>query len=258
MTALLMPSVKPRAGHSLWAAMLLFMLAMLSGCSQQELYANQSEQQANEMIAVLHERGIDAGKQAGEENTWTVLVDQGDFSKAVDLLRARGLPRETFESTGTLFKPSGMSDTPLAQRARLIYAQEQDLNRMISQFDGVVSAQVKLAMPDPGPLSQQSRPSSASVLVKHRTGFDLRSKTAAIKSLVANGVEGLDYENVSVVVEPAQQLPLNKASNDSISFSALGKILLSLAALGLLFFAVRALLRRRRRATITIEDGPAR
>jgi type III secretion protein J len=247
MAAYNMPNRHSRMLNAVLLVCAVFLVVLLGGCSQQALYADQSEQQANEMVAVLSEGHIEAGKEAGEEGLWTVTVSQGDFAKAVDLLRARGLPREKFESTGTLFKPSGMSDTPLAQRARLIYAQEQELNNMISQFDGVVSAQVKLAMPAPDPLSQESKPTSASVLVKHRTGFDLRSKTAAIKSLVANGVEGLAYDNVSVVVEPAQQLPLVKAQDDSIRFATLAKIAAGIGALLLLLFALRAISRKRRR-----------
>jgi type III secretion protein J len=84
-------------------------------------------------------------------------------------------------------------------------------------------------------------------LVKHRTGFDLRSKSAAIKSLVANGVQGLSYDNVSVVIEPAQQLPLTKADDGNINIATLGKILAGLAAVALLFFAARSTVRRKRR-----------
>lgn len=247
-----------QAGSGALLCLMVLLALLLSGCSRQNLYANQSEQHANEMIAVLSESNIEAAKEAGEENSWTVTVSQSDFAKAVEILRSRGLPREQFESTGTLFKPSGMSDTPLAQRARLIYAQEQELNRMISQFDGVVSAQVKLAMPEPDPLSQQAKPTSASVLVKHRTGFDLRAKTAAIKSLVANGVEGLSYDNVSVVIEPAQQIPVSRQADDSISFATLARIIAGLLALLLIGVAFRALIRKRARnkgAVSTLPEG---
>jgi type III secretion protein J len=238
-----------------FVVLMVALLLLLAGCSAQDLYADQSEEAANEMIAVLAEGGIEADKQPGKEGTWTVSVSQGDFAKSVDLLRARGLPRATFESAGTLFKPSGMSDTPLAQRARLIFAQEQELNRMISQFDGVVSAQVKLAMPEPDQLSQEVKPTSASVLVKHRTGFDLQSKSAAIKSLVANGVEGLAYDNVSVVIEPAQQLPLAKADRSSVSIAALVRILAGILALAVLFIALRTMQKRKRRKANGIVPG---
>jgi type III secretion protein J len=249
MTGIVIPSHRGWATH-FFVALLLAFAVVLSGCSAQELYANQSEEQANEMIAVLSEGGIESGKQAADEGKWTVTVSQGDFAKAVELLRARGLPRASYESTGTLFATKGIGDTPLAQRARLIYAQEQELNRMLSQFDGVVTAQVKLAMPAPDQLSGEVKPTSASVLVKHRTGFDLRSKMAAIKSLVANGVEGLSYDNVSVVIEPAQQLPMTKKSDDSINVATLFKILAGLGAVGIFLLAMRVMLKRKRRKSV--------
>lgn len=257
MTATIYPVRKDR-GLFFMALLLLALVLALGGCSQQDLYANQSEEQANEMIAVLSEGGITAGKQAGEEGTWNVTVDQGDFAKGVELLRARGLPREKFASAGELFKPTSLGDTTVAQHARLIFSQEQELNRMISQFDGVVSAQVKLAMPQPNSLGEKTQPTSASVLVKHRTGFDLRSKSAAIKSLVANGVEGLSYDNVSVVIEPAQQLPIAKADSGTINVSTLVKALAAMVALALLFFSFRAFMRRKRRArTEIVAEGSA-
>jgi type III secretion protein J len=242
--------------YALWVALLLCLM-MLAGCGKQNLYANQSEQHANEMIAVLGENGIEADKEAGEEGTYSVNVTQGDFAKAVELLRARGLPREQFESLGTIFKPGGLNETPLAQRARLVYGLQQELSQTISEIDGVVSARVQLAMPQPDPLSQDIKPSSASVLVKYRTGFDLRSQTGAIKSLVANGVEGLTYEKVSVVMVPAQALPQNKNAADSVSFGTLGRILLGLAAAALLLFAVRAIARSRRRGRTAGAAVPA-
>lgn len=237
--------------------LLALCLALLAGCSSQNLYANQSEQHANEMIAVLGENGIEASKEPGEEGMYNVNVPQSDFAKAVDLLRARGLPREQFESLGTIFKPGGLNETPLAQRARLVYGLQQELSETINEIDGVVTARVQLAMPQPDPLSQDIKPSSASVLVKYRTGFDLRSQTSAIKALVANGVEGLTYEKVSVVMVPAQALPQAKVANDSISFGTLGQIILGLGALGLLLVALRALAkaRRRQRATNSIVPG---
>lgn len=237
----------------MWFAVLIGLLLVLTGCSKQNLYANQSEQHANEMIAVLGENGIQADKEAGEEGTYNVNVSQADFAKSVELLRARGLPREQFESLGTIFKPGGLNETPLAQRARLVYGLQQELSQTINEIDGVVTARVQLAMPQPDPLSQDIRPSSASVLVKYRTGFDLRSQTSAIKALVANGVEGLSYDNVSVVMVPAQALPQPKRDNDSISFATLGQILLGIIALFVIFFAGRALLHSRRKQRTTTE-----
>ncbi len=234
-------------------AVLLLLLVLLAGCSKQNLYANQSEQHANEMIAVLGENGIEAAKSEGEEGTYNIDVSQSDFAKAIEILRSRGLPREQFESLGTIFKPGGLNETPLAQRARLTYGLQQELNQTINEIDGVVNARVQLAMPTPNALGQEAKPSSASVLVKYRTGFDLRSQTSAIKALVANGVEGLNYDDVSVVMVPAQALPQPKDAGDSISLATLGKIVLGLFALFILMFAGRALMRSRRKRPTAVD-----
>lgn len=244
---------KLNQGHQIWLVVLVVFCLLVAGCGKQNLYANQSEEHANEMIAVLGENGIVAAKEAGEEGTYNVNVAQSDFAKAVELLRSRGLPREQFESLGTIFKPGGLNETPLAQRARLVFGLQQELSQTINEIDGVVTARVQLAMPQPDPLSQEIRPSSASVLVKYRTGFDLRSQTSAIKALVANGVEGLNYDNVSVVMVPAQALPQPKVAGDSISFATLGKILLAMIAFGVLMVAGRALLRSRKKQPATTE-----
>jgi type III secretion protein J len=244
--------------------LLLFMALsalFLAGCSKPDLYSKLSEEHANEMIAVLSEAGISAEKKAAAENEWAVSVSQSDFANAVDVLRARGLPREKYESVGTLFKGEGLTTSALESRARFLFGKQEELRETISKFDGVVEARVQLAVPEGNDLAGTAPPPSASVLVKHRTGFDLRSKKAEIQTLVANGVDGLSFDRVSVVIVPAQSLPVTKAPSSGISFDGIGRILLVLFALGILGIAIRAILKQRRAAanadTAAIEDiGP--
>ncbi len=219
---------------------------VLSACGTQELYSNLSEEHANEMVAVLMQANITAEKAAGKEGKYSIAVDQGEFAKAVDVLRARGLPHQQFETLGTVFQPGGITETPLAQRARLVFAKQQELERMIGEIDGVVSAPVQLAMPEPDALSQEIKPSSASILVKYRPGFDLRSKAGSIKSLVASAVEGLSTDRVSVVLEPAQSIPVARNPDRGIDLGVMGRIVAGLGALILLYFAARAAWRSRR------------
>ena len=179
----------------------------LAACSGQELYRNVSESEANEMVAVLSNSGIESSKVAGKDDAFSVEVAQGDFARAVEVLRENGLPRERFESLGTVFKKEGFTSSSLAERARLVYGLSQELSNTISQFDGVVDARVHLAMPEADALTGVADPPSASVFVKYREGFDLRSQTAAIKSLVTNSIEGLEYDNVSIAMTEAKPLP---------------------------------------------------
>ncbi|MBB5710902.1 type III secretion system inner membrane ring lipoprotein SctJ [Sphingomonas xinjiangensis] len=233
--------------HRCWqgriAAPLLFIAALgLGGCGKQEVYGKLNETAANEMIAVLSQSGIVASKVEGEKGAWSVDVSQGDFAKAVETLRAHGLPHEEYDSLGTVFKKEGFTSTPLEERARLVYGLSQELSRTISNIDGVVQARVHLTMPEADPLSREAKPSAASVFVKYRTGFDLRSQTGAIKALVTNAIEGLTYDRVSVVMVPAQTLPVLPREEGMVPIATL----LALFALGVLGVAGRAFWRMRR------------
>lgn len=195
-------------GRRIRTILVATMLAMgLAACSGQELYRNIDETEANEMVAALSREGIASEKIAGDDGAFSVEVAQGDFSRSVEVLQENGLPREKFESLGTLFKKEGFSSSTIEQKARLLFGLSQELSHTISQFDGVVEARVHLAIPEKNGLTGVAEPPSASVFIKYREGFDLRSQTAAIKALVTNGVEGLEYDNVSIAMTEITPVP---------------------------------------------------
>jgi type III secretion protein J len=245
---LLMGSItaQARAMKLAWLCLILAAALFLSGCSRQEVYGNLSEAQANELIAALSDAGITAEKVQNEEK-WAVAVDQGDFAKAVETLRSAGLPREEYDSLGTVFKKEGFTSTTLEERARLNYGLSQELSRTISEIDGVVQARVHLTMPEADPLSREAKPAAASVFVKYRSGFDLRSQTGSIKSLVANSVEGLTYERVSVVMVPAKAVAPAPTASAGFAVGTLLRIVAAIVALLALGFGARALWRSRKK-----------
>jgi type III secretion protein J len=239
-------NVHMRATNAVWLCLLVAAALFLSGCSRQEVYGNLSEAQANELIAALSDVGI-TGEKVQNEDKWGVSVAQDDFSKAVETLRSAGLPREEYDSLGTVFKKEGFTSTALEERARLNYGLSQELSRTISEIDGVVQARVHLTMPEADTLTEESKPSAASVFVKYRSGFDLRSQTGAIKSLVTNSVEGLTYERVSVVMVPAKAVAPVPSASTGLSGDTIVRILAAIIALIVLGFGARALWRSRKR-----------
>ena len=220
----------PRIGQS---GLALLAALALAGCGSQEIYGQLKEDQANDMIAALRDAHIDAAKSADKDGQWAVAVSPDDFSKAIQLLRAKGLPREDFANLGSLFEKKGLVSSPVEERARLIYGLSQELSHTVSEIDGVVQARVHLAMPEADPLSDKVKPASAAIFVKYQPGYDLRSQTGAIKSLVTNSIEGLAYDKVSVVMVPSQAAPPPEQSMLVASFDSwASRILLGLVGLG--------------------------
>ena len=178
----------------------------LAACSKVNLYSQLTEQQANEIVAVLLEARIDADKELADGKSWVVKTDKADMPKAVEVLRKTGYPREQFQSFGEIFKKDSFVSSPLEERARLIHGLSQELSRTLTSIDGVIAARVHVAVPEKDALSDKTRPSSASVFIKYRPDVDIASHVPQIKALVVNSIEGLPYDNVTVTLFPGERV----------------------------------------------------
>ncbi|RKE40053.1 type III secretion system YscJ/HrcJ family lipoprotein [Paraburkholderia sp. BL23I1N1] len=230
------------------AAPLLCVLAlclMLGGCKK-ELYGNLSEQDVNEMVVALLERGVDASKDTSDAGkTWSLDVDDAQMVRAMEVLRARGLPHNKFDDLGALFKKDGLVSTPTEERVRFIYGTSQELSSTLSKIDGVLVARVQIVLPNNDPLAQTIKPSSAAVFIKYRRDSDIGALVPQIKTLVMHSVEGLTYDQVSVTAVAADpveysQLP-QSTSMPAWLIGALAGVVV-LAATALLVLARRGLL----------------
>lgn len=201
-----MPPIRHRMARGLRRAAVIALVAMLAACSQQELYGQLSERQANEMVAVLHGAGLPAEKQAQQEGRFSVLTSGSRFADAVRTLNAQGYPRESYDSMGQVFKREGFVSSPLEERARLMHAMSQEISSTISSIDGVVTARVHLVVPERHPLADKAEPAAAAVFIKHRPERDLSAQIPQIKALVVNSIEGLGYDHVTVALFPAEAL----------------------------------------------------
>jgi type III secretion protein J len=209
-----------RSSWPRWAQRALVLLAalLLSAC-EAELYNNLDQRQANEMVATLQQRGIPAQRMAVKGGQYTVVVDKGRFADAINILKEAGLPKQEFQSMGQVFKKDGLVSSPTQERAQMIFALSQELSRTVSEIDGVLSARVHLVLPENDPLRQQLVPSSASVFIRHRSSTPVGNLVPQVKMLVANGVAGLSYDKVSVVLVPVDsQKPIQGQDLEMVSF----------------------------------------
>jgi type III secretion protein J len=167
-----------------------------------DLYANLDQQEANKIVATLLRHGIPADRSVGKDHRFIVAVDNGAFAEAMNVLEQNGLPKQDFANLGDVFKKDGLVSSPVQERAQMIFALSQELSRTISDIDGVLSARVHLVLPENDPLRQQLIPSSASVFIRHRSAMSVENLVPQVKMLVANGIAGLSYDKVSVVLVP--------------------------------------------------------
>lgn len=190
--------------------MILIMTLLLQACDT-DLYTNLSEREANVMVATLARHGIPASRVAQDENRMTVTVDEDRFAEAVEILDRLGLPEQDFANLGEVFKSDSLVSSPVQERAQMIYALSEELSHTVSQIDGVLTARVHVVLPDNDLMEQNSTPSSASVFIRHNPELDVNPLIPQIKTLVANSISGLSYDNISVVPVAAMRLKTQQA-----------------------------------------------
>ncbi len=179
---------------------------MLVGCGPEILYSNLSESDANTMMGLLLVRNIQAVKTAQKENLFSISVPRQQFAAATDLLKWYGIPSEKFSGIGEVFKKTGIVSSPSEEKIRFMYALSQQISETLSHIDGVLIARVSLVLPKNDPYTETLTPSSASVFLKFRPGSVPPTLVPQIKTLVMKSVEGLNYDNVSVVIVQSESI----------------------------------------------------
>lgn len=119
-----------------------------------------------------------------------------------------------------LFDDTPLGMTPFVQNVNYLRALQSELARSITQLEPVASARVIIARSEPSPFIRDQKPTTASVVLRLKTGAALnRSTAAAITSLVSRSVEGLRPEHVTIVDSSGHLLsdPRTAESSDAIA-----------------------------------------
>lgn len=189
-----------------WSA-LLVVAALCAACSSPLLH-DLDEAEANQVLAVLQQRGIPAEKvrsQEGNRATYRILVGRSQASAAWQLLRLENLPRPRPPGVSELFGKPGLVPTATQERTLMHHALSGELSRTLQALDGVLEARVHLVLPARDPLSPPDAPPPsprAAVLMRvsaARGALDV----GEVRQLVSGSVEGLRPEAVSVLVSRA-------------------------------------------------------
>jgi type III secretion protein J len=255
--------VKAHARLTLIAAVLT-----LGACKESPLYSELTEQQANEIEAVLLASGINTDKSRAEGGDgWAVSVAKSDLPRAMRLLRARGLPQAERASIGEVFEKKGFVSSPLEERARYLYALSEEMSQTLMQIDGVVSARVHIALPEKDLLSNTEESASASVVIIQEPGTELGTRETDIKAIVTDGIEGLDDVNRVTVkffdrgppTDDAEIIPasVNSSQRLQASLGSGGLMVMLLCGVAVFAIALWQWFRRRRDGDVESPEGRA-
>ncbi|MPM23311.1 hypothetical protein SDC9_69782 [bioreactor metagenome] len=177
----------------------------LAACGARvDLMGSIPEDEANDVLSALLKESISAEKTSGKEGMVGVRVNADQVGRALEILRANGLPRERFAGMGQVFKKDGLISSPVEERARYIYALSQELGNTLSKIDGVLTARVHVVLPERGAVGEAGTPSTAAVFIKHQDGYNLEIIQPQIRKLVTNSIPGLTTDRVSVIFVASQ------------------------------------------------------
>ncbi|HYG33586.1 MAG TPA: flagellar basal-body MS-ring/collar protein FliF, partial [Clostridia bacterium] len=176
------------------------------------LYGKLPEAEAAKVISALDDAKVPY-KLSGGGGSIMVPADKVHLVRMQ--LASKGIPRGDGVGFEIFDKPNfGISD--FIQRANYLRAVQGELARTISQVDNIEAARVMVVMPENRLLVDQQKKPTASVFVQVRGNSQLPAQTVnAIRFLVANSVEGLQANYVTVVDNLGNVLSEN-SDNDSL------------------------------------------
>jgi type III secretion protein J len=191
---------RPRTG----ALVALSCLLWLGGCKE-PLYSKLTETEANEVKASLLAVGVPSYKKINKDGSFLIEIESDQFDRAVRALRAVNLPNEAFSGLRETFKKQGIVASPTEERAKMMLATAQELERTIKQIDGVVTARVHVTQPPPNALAEKPAEPSVAIMIKHRERLQLDKMIPGIKVMAVNAVDGVKAEMVSVLAVRATE-----------------------------------------------------
>ncbi len=209
-------------GPLIWAAMGV-MVMLLSGCNRESVRKNLTEDQANEVMAVLVLHEVAATKEALEKKEFEVTVPREDLGYALQIVKQYALPRDIYQTPMCeIFKKQSMISVPIEDRARWMCSKALSLERAVFQgIDGVVTVTSSVSYADRDPFSDKQEAPHASVTIKHVK--DARIDVDKVKAIARDSNAGILADNISVTLFEAQVIPRsamasNAAGSKSIAF----------------------------------------
>lgn len=186
----------------------LALVLVLTACGQENLYQDLSERDANEILVVLYQSGIDARKvriEGTQDVTYTIQVPKNEIKDARRILVANNLPKRKELGFSGICKEKGLIPTPEEEKCRKLLALKGEIINSLEQVPGVINADVVLNIPEVDEFSTgegaKKKPTASAVVRVNKdqvTGYEIREVN--LQRFISNAVENLDPRDVTVII----------------------------------------------------------
>ncbi len=161
------------------------------------LYGKLDDAEAARVVSALDEAKI---PYRLSRNGGSISVPADKVAQVRMQLASKGIPRASDGVGYEIFDKPNFGISDFVQHANYLRAVQGELARTISQVDSVESARVMVVMPENRLLADRAKKPTASVFLRVRGNAQLPPQTVqAVRFLVANAVEGLQPNSVSIV-----------------------------------------------------------
>jgi flagellar M-ring protein FliF len=161
------------------------------------LYGRLDDAEAAKVVSVLDEMKVP--HKVGQDGA-AIYVPKDKVHTMRMTLASRGIPRGDGGVGFEIFDKPNFGISDFIQHANYTRAIQGELSRTISQLDEVEAARVMIVVPENRLLTDNSKRPTASVFIRVKGHAALQpSAVNSIRFLVANAVEGLTPNNVTVV-----------------------------------------------------------
>lgn len=189
---------------------------MSSGSDYAVLLSNIPPDQVSTIIEKLNSKNI---RYRLSDDSKTIKVPQ-EFLHAVQMELMSEIGSNRMGSIGLeLFDKQEFGINSYAQKINYQRALQGELTRAINTLTAVKQSKVILALPAKKTMMEDSAPPSASVVIELHSGKELSpDQVRGVRMLVANAVEGLDPDRVTILDERGKMI--SKQSDGSTGASS--------------------------------------
>ena len=203
------------ASWGLGIGLVLVALLGLCGCSQSPVADQVTQQEANELVAMLDHYGIQSAvaSSTGSRGRYEVLVASDFASQARILMQANGLPRSADDELEKVLEPKGLlPNTREMEQFRLDRAMSLEVEKLLEQVPLVKRSRVVIR----SQFRVGGEP-SASIVVQHADWdptFDAAAFTKKMREAISPVLGSINPEKVHFQLIPVSREEGFKASED--------------------------------------------